>query len=81
MQTRLPEGTGIRELQRICNSEPNKFEGLIIHLVRDPRAVLSSAVGLKFFLPFGPKRKLVRLKIHHTREKKSLETMHVSYAP
>ena len=62
MQTRLPEGTGVRELQRVCNSEPNKFEGLIIHLVRDPRAVLSSAVGLKFFLPFGPKRKLVRLK-------------------
>jgi len=62
MQTRLPEGTGIRELQRVCNSEPNKFECLIIHLVRDPRAVLSSAVHHKFFLPFGPKRKIITLK-------------------
>jgi len=42
MQTRLPGDIGIRELQQVCTSEPNNFKCLIVHLVRDPRAVISS---------------------------------------
>ena len=62
MQTRLPGEIGIRELQRVCSSEPNNFECLIIHLVRDPRAVTSSLIGYKFHMPDGPSRKLVTTK-------------------
>ena len=62
MQTRLPREIGIRELQRLCTSEPTRFECLIIHLVRDPRAVITSAIGRRFFLPNGPKKKLITLK-------------------
>ena len=62
MQTRLPREIGIRELQRVCSTEPSRFECLIIHLVRDPRAVLTSAIGREFFLPKGPKRNLITLK-------------------
>ena len=62
MQTRLPREIGIRELQRVCSSEPTRFECLIIHLVRDPRAVLTSAIGRRFFLPRGQKRNLVTLR-------------------
>ena len=62
MQTRLPREIGIRELQRVCSYEPTRFECLIIHLVRDPRAVLTSAIGRQFFLPIGPKRNLITLQ-------------------
>ena len=62
MQTRLPGRIGIRELQRVCSSEPNKFKCLIIHLVRDPRAVLSSLIQRQFFLPKGPKKNLIVTK-------------------
>ena len=62
MQTRLPRESGIRELQRVCSTEPTRFECLIIHLVRDPRAVLTSAIKSQFFLPKGPKRKLITLR-------------------
>ena len=62
MQTRLPRENGIRELQRVCTTEPTRFECLIIHLVRDPRAVITSAIGRGFFLPNGPKRNLITLK-------------------
>ena len=61
MQTRLPREIGMRELQRVCSSEPTQFKCLIIHLVRDPRAVLTSAIRRKFFLPRGPKKNLVTL--------------------
>ena len=50
MQTRLPGKFGIRELQRVCSSEPDKFECSIIHLVRDPRAVISSLINYQFYL-------------------------------
>ena len=62
MQTRLPREIGIRELQRVCTSEPTRFECLIIHLVRDPRAVTTSAIESRFFLPSGPKKNLITLK-------------------
>jgi len=62
MQTRLPGKIGIRELQRVCSSEPDNFECLIIHLVRDPRAVISSLISHKFHMPNGPSRKLVTTK-------------------
>ena len=62
MQTRLPRENGMRELQRVCTTEPTQFECMIIHLVRDPRAVITSAIGRGFFLPNGPKRKLITLK-------------------
>ena len=62
MQTRLPREIGIRELQRVCTSEPTRFECLIIHLVRDPRAVITSAIGRRFFLPKGPKKNLITFK-------------------
>ena len=44
MQTRLPREIGIREVERVCRSDPSKFDCLIVHLVRDPRAVLSSLI-------------------------------------
>ena len=50
MQTRLPGEIGIQELERFCSSDPNHFDCLIIHLVRDPRAVLSSLLKRKFFI-------------------------------
>lgn len=59
MQTRLPRDIGIQELQRVCSSDPTKFDCLIIHLVRDPRAVVSSMLGRKFFIMGGPQRKLL----------------------
>ena len=49
MQTRLPREIGIQELERLCRSDPTEFDCLIIHLVRDPRAVLSSLLRRKFF--------------------------------
>ena len=57
MQTRLPRDIGIQELQRVCNENPAKFDCLIIHLVRDPRAMVSSLLDRKFFTK-GPERKL-----------------------
>ena len=53
MQTRLPREGGIRELERVCRSDPSKFDCFIIHLVRDPRAVLSSLISRRFFVE-GP---------------------------
>ena len=50
MQTRLPREIGIQELERFCSSDPNQFDCLIIHLVRDPRAVISSLLRRKFFI-------------------------------
>ena len=51
MQTRLPREIGIREVERVCRSDPSKFDCLIVHLVRDPRtrAVLSSLIRRGFF--------------------------------
>ena len=48
MQTRLPREIGIREVERVCRSDPSKFDCLIVHLVRDPRAVLSSLIKRHF---------------------------------
>ena len=59
MQTRLPRNIGIQELQKVCTADPAKFDCLIIHLVRDPRAVVSSLLGRKFFITGGPLRKLL----------------------
>ncbi|KAL9957630.1 hypothetical protein ACROYT_G034551 [Oculina patagonica] len=59
MQTRLPQNIGIQELQKVCSGDPTKFDCFIIHLVRDPRAVVSSMLGRKFFIMGGPKRKLL----------------------
>lgn len=53
MQTRLPREGGIHELEQVCRSDPSKFDCFIIHLVRDPRAVLSSLISRRFFLE-GP---------------------------
>ena len=50
MQTRIPRENGIREVERVCRLDPSKFHCLIVHLVRDPRAVLSSFMGVGFFL-------------------------------
>ena len=61
VQNRLPGKPGIRELQRVCSSGPNQFQCLIIHLIRDPRAVLSSLIRRHFFLR-GPPRSLITLK-------------------
>ena len=58
MQTRLPRNIGIQELQRVCSADPARFDCFIIHLVRDPRAVMSSLLGRKFFTK-GPERKLL----------------------
>ena len=71
MQTRLPGEIGIRELQRVCSSEPKNFECLIVHLVRDPRAVISSLIFRKFFIPAGPKAKLITEK-HTSLEGKEM---------
>ena len=49
MQTRLPREIGIQEVERVCRSDPSKFNCLIVHLVRDPRAVLSSLMRRGFF--------------------------------
>ena len=48
MQTRLPREIGIREVERVCRSDPSKFDCLIVHLVKDPRAVLSSLIKRHF---------------------------------
>ena len=61
MQTRIPREIGIRELERVCRSDPSKFDCLIVHLVRDPRAVLSSLIRRGFFLN-GATRKMVSEK-------------------
>ena len=53
MQTRLPREGGIHELEQVCRSDPSKFDCFIIHLVRDPRAVLSSLISRRFFVE-GP---------------------------
>jgi len=50
MQTRLPRDIGIREVERVCRSDPSKFDCLIVHLVRDPRAVLASLTQRCFFM-------------------------------
>ena len=50
MQSRLPREIGIREVERVCRSDPGKFDCLIVHLVRDPRAVLSSLLRRAFFM-------------------------------
>ncbi|XP_022802263.1 carbohydrate sulfotransferase 4-like [Stylophora pistillata] len=50
MQTRLPGKIGIQELQNFCNSNGMQFNCLFIHLVRDPRAMLSSLLRRKFFI-------------------------------
>ena len=57
MQTRLPRKIGIQELQRVCTADPAKFDCFIIHLVRDPRAMVSSLLRRKFFTK-GPERTL-----------------------
>ena len=62
MQTRIPREIGIRELERVCRSDPSKFDCLIVHLVRDPRAVLSSLIRRGFFLN-GATRKMVSEKL------------------
>ena len=49
MQTRLPENVGIQQLRRVCRSNPEAFDCAIIHLVRDPRAVVSSLLRRTFF--------------------------------
>ena len=50
MQTRLPREEGIGELERVCRSDPGLFNCLIVDLVRDPRAVLSSLIRRRFFM-------------------------------
>ena len=57
MQTRLPREIGIKELERVCRADPQQFDCLIIHLVRDPRAVISSLLRRKFFAQ-GPEKTL-----------------------
>ena len=49
MQTRLPFEGGIRELEQVCRSDPDKFDCFIVHQVRDPRAVLSSLISKHFY--------------------------------
>ena len=49
MQTRLPREGGIHELEQVCRSDPGKFDCFIVHLVRDPRAVLSSLISKRFY--------------------------------
>ena len=58
MQTRLPGEVGIRELERVCRSESGTFDCLIVHLVRDPRAVLSSLIRRRFFIWEEPEESL-----------------------
>jgi len=69
MQTRLPGKFGIRDLQRVCSSEPGKFDCLIIHLVRDPRAVISSLISHQFY--FETKKELIATQ-HATPEGKEI---------
>ena len=71
MQTRLLGEIGIRELQRVCKSGPGHFECLIIHLVRDPRAVLSSLIRRNFFIPNAAIRELITL-VNTTGEGKAI---------
>lgn len=59
MQTRLPGEIGIQELKRVCSSDPEVFDCSIIHLVRDPRAVLSSLIGHKFYHTTGTKKRMI----------------------
>jgi len=61
MQTRIPREIGIREVERVCRSDPSKFDCLIVHLVRDPRAVLSSLIRRGFFFE-QPARKMFTKK-------------------
>ena len=56
MQTRIPREAGIREVERVCRLNPSKFDCLIVHLVRDPRAVLSSLMSRGFFLKSSIKK-------------------------
>ena len=79
MQYRLPDEIGIREPQRVCSTEPTKFECLIIHLVRDPRAVLWSVIRRKFFLRRAADRRLITLQ-NTPREGKEF-IMHALYTP
>lgn len=58
MQTRLPEPIGMQEIMRACRLDPDKFDCSIIHLVRDPRAMLTSLVRRTFFHG-GKIRKLI----------------------
>ena len=58
MQTRIPRETGIREVERVCRSDPSMFDCLIVHLVRDPRAVLSSLMSRGFFMGSSTKKRL-----------------------
>ena len=58
MQTRLPREIGIREVERVCRLDPSKFDCLIVHLVRDPRAVLSSLMSRGFFMGSSTRRML-----------------------
>ena len=60
MQSRLPREIGIREVERVCRSDPSKFDCLIVHLVRDPRAVLSSLMKRTFFMGGREKRLLTQ---------------------
>ena len=60
MQSRLPREIGIREVERVCRSDPSKFDCLIVHLVRDPRAVLSSLMKRAFFMGEHVKRLLTQ---------------------
>ena len=45
MESRIPWEIGIPEVERVCRSDPGRFDCLIVHLVRDPRAVLSSLIN------------------------------------
>ena len=58
MQTRIPRETGIREVERVCRSDPSMFDCLVVHLVRDPRAVLSSLMSRGFFMGNPTKKRL-----------------------
>ena len=58
---RLLGEIGIRELQQVCKSGPSHFECLIIHLVRNPRDVLSSLIRRNFFKPSAAVRELITL--------------------
>ena len=58
MQTRIPRETGIGDVERVCRSDPGKFDCLIVHLVRDPRAVLSSLIRRAFFFKHDARKML-----------------------
>ena len=58
MQSRLPWPNGIQDLVKACSSDTGEFDCSIIHLVRDPRAMLSSLVRRAFFHG-GRKRNLI----------------------